>query len=116
VFYISISAIPYINYIAFKDIIVKNLCENRDRPELGCQGKCYLDKQIKKSKEIGDSMDRTAGKKVQYKDVKDYVNSYFTIYIVLEINTTLQVIDSETFITKMFVSDIFIPPRLKPVS
>jgi len=31
--------IYYINY----DYIVTELCENRDKPEMGCNGKCYLE-------------------------------------------------------------------------
>ncbi|MBC7923912.1 MAG: hypothetical protein H7Z75_22795 [Ferruginibacter sp.] len=30
-----------------KAYIVKNLCENRNRPQLHCGGKCYLTKQLK---------------------------------------------------------------------
>lgn len=32
--------IYYINY----DYIVTELCENKDTPEMGCHGKCYLEK------------------------------------------------------------------------
>jgi hypothetical protein len=32
-----------------KDYIAKNLCENRDKPEKKCCGKCYLRKQLKKA-------------------------------------------------------------------
>lgn len=31
-----------------KDYIVAQLCENRDKPQMNCCGKCYLNKQIKK--------------------------------------------------------------------
>ncbi len=31
-----------------KDFIAKNLCENRDKPQMKCCGKCYLQKQLKK--------------------------------------------------------------------
>lgn len=35
-------------YQVNKDYIAKNLCENRNKPELNCCGKCYLRKQLKK--------------------------------------------------------------------
>lgn len=35
------------NYLINNDLIVKNLCENRSRPELHCEGKCVLIKQVK---------------------------------------------------------------------
>ena len=37
---------PIVEYIVAYDYIVAELCENRDRPELGCDGTCYLSKQL----------------------------------------------------------------------
>jgi hypothetical protein len=31
-----------------KDFIAKNICENRNRPQLHCNGKCYLCKKFQK--------------------------------------------------------------------
>jgi len=39
---------PIIEYHANYDYIATVLCENRDKPYLECNGKCYLEKQIKK--------------------------------------------------------------------
>lgn len=36
-------------FYANQDYIVKNLCENRARPEKKCCGKCYLGKQLNKA-------------------------------------------------------------------
>lgn len=33
---------PLAEYIANYDYIVNNLCKNRDKPALKCNGKCYL--------------------------------------------------------------------------
>ncbi|MEO1728636.1 MAG: hypothetical protein AAFR95_16590, partial [Bacteroidota bacterium] len=30
-----------------QDVIAERFCENRDRPELDCDGVCYLTKQLK---------------------------------------------------------------------
>lgn len=40
---------PLIEYNVNKDYIVNVLCENRNKPELACGGKCYLNKKIEKS-------------------------------------------------------------------
>lgn len=32
-----------------KEFVSKTLCENRDQPRLGCNGKCYLKKQLDKT-------------------------------------------------------------------
>jgi hypothetical protein len=41
----SIMALYQVN----KDYISKNLCENRAKPQMKCNGKCYLRKQLKKA-------------------------------------------------------------------
>jgi len=40
---------PVYNYVVNYDYIVENLCENRDKPELSCNGKCFLAKELSKS-------------------------------------------------------------------
>jgi len=41
--------VPIIEYHANYEYIATVLCENRDKPYLECNGKCYLEKQIKKN-------------------------------------------------------------------
>ena len=41
--------VPIIDYYANYDYIANALCENRDKPYLECNGKCYLQKQLKKN-------------------------------------------------------------------
>jgi hypothetical protein len=40
---------PVINYVANYEYISEELCENKDKPELECHGKCYLQKELKKT-------------------------------------------------------------------
>lgn len=42
---------PVVDYIVNYDYIVNVLCENKDKPELNCDGKCYLAKQLAKESE-----------------------------------------------------------------
>nr|WP_246223785.1 hypothetical protein [Fulvivirga kasyanovii] len=42
--------IIWVDYEVNKDFIAKVLCINRDKPELKCNGKCYLAKKLKKAK------------------------------------------------------------------
>jgi len=42
-------ALPLMNFVLNYEYITQNLCENRDRPELSCHGKCYLAKEISKT-------------------------------------------------------------------
>ncbi len=36
--------IPILKYIVFYDYIKNELCENKDKPKLECNGKCHLAK------------------------------------------------------------------------
>lgn len=42
---------PIVEYTLNYDYIVENLCENKEKPILKCNGKCYLAKQIAKELE-----------------------------------------------------------------
>lgn len=41
-------AIVLVNYHVNKEFIAANLCENRDKPKMGCEGKCHLKKELAK--------------------------------------------------------------------
>jgi hypothetical protein len=43
--------IPYVNYYVNYTYISENLCENKDKPMMECNGKCHLEKTIKKAEE-----------------------------------------------------------------
>ncbi|WP_434036247.1 hypothetical protein [Formosa sp. 4Alg 33] len=43
-----------VEYVANYDYIVEKLCENRDKPKLQCNGKCYLAKRISETSEHGE--------------------------------------------------------------
>ena len=49
-------------YHANKDYIARVLCENRDKPQLNCDGKCYLAKQLKAQQ---DRQDKETTERVQ---------------------------------------------------
>lgn len=37
---------PFLDYMVNYDYIAEALCENRDKPYLECNGKCYLEKEL----------------------------------------------------------------------
>jgi hypothetical protein len=41
----------YAYYTINKDMITQKLCVNKSKPQLHCNGKCYLSKQLKKAAE-----------------------------------------------------------------
>lgn len=42
---------PYVEYVLNQDYIAEFLCINKDKPELQCNGKCHLVKEIEKQQE-----------------------------------------------------------------
>lgn len=42
---------PLANYVINQDYIAEFLCINKDKPELECNGKCYLAKELKAASE-----------------------------------------------------------------
>ena len=45
-------ALPVLEYLINYDYIVNELCENRDKPVLTCNGKCYLGDQVEKQLDL----------------------------------------------------------------
>ena len=48
-------ALPLIDYAVNYQYIITKLCENRDRPQLLCNGKCYLSNELKKVNELSQN-------------------------------------------------------------
>ena len=112
-FYIVRPVLPYIEYAINKDYIAQNLCINRDNPHSCCQGKCYLEKQLKKSSDSpSDPKDKNTSKKVQNEDVKEFLNSHISIPKVFGSRINYQV-NPKTPITTRYLSAIFIPPKIE---
>lgn len=45
-------ALPILEYLINYDYIVNELCENRDKPIMDCNGKCYLGDQVDKQLDL----------------------------------------------------------------
>ncbi|RCW92309.1 hypothetical protein [Winogradskyella arenosi] len=50
--------IPFVEYAAFYDYIKNELCVNKDRPQLQCNGKCHLKKELAKASDSDNSKDK----------------------------------------------------------
>ena len=53
-------SLPMLEYELRKDFIAAELCENQDRPEMECDGKCYLNKRLAEAaSEVPDPAETT---------------------------------------------------------
>jgi hypothetical protein len=98
-----------INFLANQEFIAQNLCENIEKPELECHGKCYLTKKLKEDEK------QKGNDKIVQSEVILYVDS-----------KSVEIVSEQFFITEKeklyfnllekkvngFSSDIFHPPIL----
>ena len=73
--------IVMLNYELNKDFIAKVLCVNRDKPMSGCNGKCFLKKQLEKSSKENNAptgnKQETANEILFFTEHKKMTTSFF---------------------------------------
>lgn len=60
--------LPYVSYQLNQEYYAKVLCRNQDRPELNCDGKCYLAQQLKEAAAAAQPEAPQAPDQVQVED------------------------------------------------
>lgn len=55
-------------YSLNKNFIAENLCENKAKPEMHCNGKCYLSKKLAKGNDNQDAQNQKGGTKITITD------------------------------------------------
>ena len=105
---------PVVDYVVNYDYIVNVLCENKDKPEMECNGKCHLGKEL--AKEAGkDDKNPLSGKTSKYEIPQIIISDSVSEY---EFSTTTETANPEEdgyksiLHTSLFVTDILQPPRL----
>ena len=105
--------IPYIEYAIFKPYIVKNLCENKDKPHSCCEGKCFREKQLKQinsTHETETTNEKNSNKTPQTKESKEFLQTHTLLPQVAELSFNHPVLP-ENVIETRFVFVIFVPPQ-----
>ncbi|WP_379968402.1 hypothetical protein [Epilithonimonas sp. UC225_85] len=101
---------PLVDYAVNYNFITKNLCENKSKPQLLCNGKCYLKKEIAKT-----STDQSKN------DSRISISGFTDTFIINEDITFLKTTDYSYEISNLnfersfsyqfnLFSDIFHPP------
>lgn len=105
---LSQAYIPHVNYWMNHDYIAANLCENKDQPELHCDGKCQLQKEIKSSTE-----DQQEGQEVSLRLMVEFLQPLSTIQVgYFIINQKHDFPFCSAQIVPGYLSSIFHPPRV----
>ena len=98
-----------LDYQINKDYITQFLCINKSKPELNCQGHCYLQKQLKKADQpVNQSTERTLKS-----DLTLFVQAYFTCSFTLLAEIKIHYAGLITRLTSKYLSPIFHPPLLQ---
>jgi hypothetical protein len=90
---------------------VKNLCVNKDKKYNCCQGKCFLEKQIKLVNENSSNNENNNSKKTQNQEIKEFLRSHVLIIRPAEMISFL-LVNTEATILQGFASTIYVPPKL----
>jgi len=61
-------ALPVLEYLINYDYIVNELCENRDKPVLTCNGKCYLGDQVEKQLDLESNQSLPLPPQIDFKE------------------------------------------------
>lgn len=101
---------PLVDYAVNYDFINKNLCENRSKPQLLCNGKCYLKKEMAKASENQTKNDS----RISISGFTDtfIIDENFTFFTITDYNFESSNSNSELNFSYKFnlFSNIFHPP------
>ncbi|QNK61176.1 hypothetical protein H7F33_11385 [Pedobacter sp. PAMC26386] len=87
--------------------IAKELCVNKDKPQLHCNGKCYLMKKLKQAEEKEQKQDRQF-QKIQLQEAIVSVPFVFKQYSFIDINLCIPL---RTGVPVAQLNSIFHPPQ-----
>lgn len=101
----------YLDFEIRRDYIVANLCENRDRPILLCNGKCYLTKRVKDAREKEEKQaENDYLSHLLYQVMDDRMLVFNAVQNSFELCSFVQYQFSPSLTARNPASDIFHPP------
>lgn len=109
-----VAPLIYLDFELRREYIINNLCVNRNRPELHCDGKCYLAKRLEAAKEKEQQQTERA---FMFKLIETATDGRFSNNLLPAIAVAdhyLPKVNYQHFISGInfrFIADIFHPPR-----
>jgi len=101
------NAFVYLGFEVNQKYIAKELCENKDKPQMHCNGKCYLMKKLKQAQEKEQKQERQS-QKPQVQDAIVGTTLVFKQYAFAEINFH---VPFSTGMPQSIKNSIFHPPQ-----
>lgn len=104
---------PIVEYMINYDYIVTRLCENKDKPEMQCNGKCYLTKQL--AKEAAGEEENPFGNNSYKTEIPHFIIAEKLPEFHFAYNPAADSHKSSEYkpnlYTSLFISEILHPPR-----
>lgn len=106
--------VVYLDFELRRDFIIENLCENRFKPQLKCNGRCYLAKKLHKiAEENATKQTEKQGQSIKKILEEDFEPTTISVFSLV----TQNIISKSTFIYKLprycqFSNSFFHPPCL----
>ncbi len=106
--------LPLVTYAMNYDYIVEKLCENKDKPQMHCDGKCYLAKQLAEESDHNDK--NPLGQNNSKTEIGQTV--FFQILTQFDFSNAAYRVKHDNFahvkalVPSLFTSDISQPPEL----
>jgi hypothetical protein len=102
---------PIIEYYANYDYIATELCENKDKPYLECNGKCYLEKQLKEVNHTNHDHKSTIPQ-INFDDYPITPLDQFTYQFIIHEELNSEKGYSTHFLIQDFFKSVFKPPQV----
>lgn len=103
-------AIPILDYLINYDYIVKQLCENRDKPVLACNGKCYLGGQVKLQLDLDQNQEKPTPPEVDLEKFITLKGSFNTEFNTIEVKMVNKTYFSNSLFGRNFGKTPLRPP------
>ena len=109
---------PVVDYVVNYDYIVSTLCENKDKPEMNCNGKCHLSKEL--AKESGNDDKTPFSNQISKSEIPQVLISEniseFRFQSELDLNLLEGIGYRPVLHISLFASKILHPPQLDSFS
>lgn len=102
--------LPVLDYVINYNYIVSELCVNRDKPVLACNGKCYLQGQMSKQHDSRDENQVPLAPKVDFERFTTIVAKSFEYNFPILTNRKSSIISRCKLQAGLFLYTIFKPP------
>jgi len=105
-----IPSVPVLEYLINYNYIVNELCENRDKPVLACNGKCYLEDQVEKQLNHDDKDQAPLPPPIDYKQFIPLIEEILADTLVSHSEPLLKPLFSNNLKERTFSDTILRPP------